>query len=558
MIITSKPNYRKKITYIIVLIVATIASMITITHLFRASAAVAGWNAGRIISDSVFTNKNTMTVTEIQSFLNSKVPICNTNGEEWGRIRYNQSKFTCLKDYVENGRSAAQIIYDAAQTYSINPQVILVLLQKEQSLVTDTWPANVQYRSATGYGCPDTAACDSQYYGLTNQITWAAKMFRAIMNDSPTWYTPYNLGVNYIRYSPNAACGGSLVNIENRATKALYNYTPYQPNQAALNAGWGSAACGAYGNRNFYLYLTNWFNNSSIAIPPTVYIPDGVYTLSNQASTKNMDVLSASTANGASVGIYTKNNTAAQRWIIRQQPDGYYSLTNVNSGKVLDVTGGSRNTGVKLQTYTDNSTCAQRWSFVSDNSNVSLLNKCTQLAVDVTNGNTTNSTKLQTYIYNGTNAQRWDLSSFEPQVVANGIYTIALSKSGLALDITGGNYSNGTRIQIYDKNNTKAQQWQITRQPDGFYTIYNPTSGKSLDVADARVTRGTAIQLYAKNFTCAQKWSITGSDNVYSIQPSCSTKYALDVADGNINTSGNRVQLYTRNLSNAQLWLFHQ
>ena len=99
MIITSKPNYRKKITYIIVLIVATIASMITITHLFRASAAVAGWNAGRIISDSVFTNKNTMTVTEIQSFLNSKVPICNTNGEEWGRIRYNQSKFTCLKDY---------------------------------------------------------------------------------------------------------------------------------------------------------------------------------------------------------------------------------------------------------------------------------------------------------------------------------------------------------------------------------------------------------------------------------------------------------------------------
>ena len=378
------------------------------------------------------------------------------------------------------------------------------------------------------------------------------------MNDSPTWYTPYNLGVNYIRYSPNAACGGSLVNIENRATKALYNYTPYQPNQAALNAGWGSAACGAYGNRNFYLYLTNWFNNSSIAIPPTVYIPDGVYTLSNQASTKNMDVLSASTANGASVGIYTKNNTAAQRWIIRQQPDGYYSLTNVNSGKVLDVTGGSRNTGVKLQTYTNNSTCAQRWSFVSDNSNVSLLNKCTQLAVDVTNGNTTNSTKLQTYIYNGTNAQRWDLSSFEPQVVANGIYTIALSKSGLALDITGGNYSNGTRIQIYDKNNTKAQQWQITRQPDGFYTIYNPTSGKSLDVADARVTRGTAIQLYAKNFTCAQKWSITGSDNVYSIQPSCSTKYALDVADGNINTSGNRVQLYTRNLSNAQLWLFHQ
>lgn len=79
--------------------------------------------------------------------------------------------------YSEGGRSAAQIIYDAAQQHQINPQVLIVLLQKEQGLVTDTWPLNIQYRSATGYGCPDTAACDSQYYGLTNQLNWAAKMF---------------------------------------------------------------------------------------------------------------------------------------------------------------------------------------------------------------------------------------------------------------------------------------------------------------------------------------------------------------------------------------------
>ena len=243
------------------------------------SANVPGWNAGNIINDYVFTKNDTMSVNDIQSFLNSKVPNCDTNGSktseygggtraQWGQANYGQSTFTCLKNYSQNGKSAAQIIYDTAQRYKINPQVLIVLLQKEQGLVTDEWPLNIQYRSATGYGCPDTAPCDSQYYGLTNQLDWAGKMFRAIIDDSPTWYTPYNLGTNFIRYSPTASCGGSNVNIQNRATQALYNYTPYQPNQGALNAGWGTASCGAYGNRNFYLYFTSWFGSTQTPAPP--------------------------------------------------------------------------------------------------------------------------------------------------------------------------------------------------------------------------------------------------------------------------------------------------
>lgn len=275
-------HLRLLIVGVVVSLLVVVATATTV-HLLRANAAVVGWNAGNIIDDAVFTNKNSMSVADIQNFLNSKVPTCNNAGEQWGRDKYNQTSFTCLKDYIENGKSSAQIIYDAAQSYSINPQVILVLLQKEQALVTDDWPANVQYRSATGYGCPDTAACDSTYYGLTNQINWAAKMFRAIMNNSSTWYTPYNLGINYISYNPNAACGGSNVTIENRATQALYNYTPYQPNQAALDAGWGTASCGAYGNRNFYLYFTNWFGSTkgpdyAGTITSTTVYTDSAYT----------------------------------------------------------------------------------------------------------------------------------------------------------------------------------------------------------------------------------------------------------------------------------------
>lgn len=266
-------NTRQAILYIVAALLASIAVISAPFLTATARASVQGWNAGNIISDNVFTNKDALSVAEIQTFLNSKVPVCDTWGtqssefgggtrRQWAEARGHSPPYTCLKDYSQNGKSSAQLIHDAAQKYSINPQVLIVLLQKEQGLVTDAWPVTTQYRSATGYGCPDTAPCDSQYYGLANQLEWAAKMFRAIMNASPTWYTPYVVGNNYIRYSPTESCGGTTVRIQNRATQALYNYTPYQPNQAALNAGWGTAHCGAYGNRNFYLYFTNWFGTT--------------------------------------------------------------------------------------------------------------------------------------------------------------------------------------------------------------------------------------------------------------------------------------------------------
>jgi hypothetical protein len=227
----------------IFIVVATVAT-VNYVH----ATPVIGFEPGRIIDDAVFTNKSSMSAGDIQTFINAKGVNC-TDGEA-----------PCLKNYSEGGRSAAQIIYDTAQQYNINPQALIVTLQKEVGLVTANQPGAWRYRTAMGYGCPDTAACDSQYYGFTNQMRWAATMYHAIMTDNPNWYTPYNLGNNNIKWNPESSCGTSVVYIENRATKALYNYTPYRPNQAALDAGYGLGdSCSSYGNRNFFLYFRDWF-----------------------------------------------------------------------------------------------------------------------------------------------------------------------------------------------------------------------------------------------------------------------------------------------------------
>jgi hypothetical protein len=229
------------------------------------AADISKFNPGNIISDAVMSNKKAMSVQQIQTFLNSKNACNNTNTHMatwYPSFSYNikDGKFVCMAKDSFNGQSAAQIIWQTAQDYSINPQVLIVLLEKEQGLVSDTWPNNVQYRTATGFGCPDTAPCDSQYYGLKNQLRQAANLFRNVLNGG---WSNYPVGKTYVQYNPNADCGGSIINIQNRSTSALYRYTPYQPNQSALNAGYGLGnSCGAYGNRNFWMLFTDWFGST--------------------------------------------------------------------------------------------------------------------------------------------------------------------------------------------------------------------------------------------------------------------------------------------------------
>lgn len=241
------------------------------------AASLSGFRAGNIMSDAVMGNYNSMSVQEIQNFLSSKNPCNNSDYSQYQRLSANRpdltwhwanGHFVCLSEErfgdgttIGSGQTAAEIIYQAAQDYHINPQVLIVLLQKETGLITDTYPNSGDYRKATGYGCPDTAACDSKYYGFKNQVRNAAKLFREVLDGG---WSNYAAGkTHYVQYNPNAGCGGTNVYIENRATSALYRYTPYQPNASALNAGYGTGdSCGAYGNRNFYLYFTDWFGST--------------------------------------------------------------------------------------------------------------------------------------------------------------------------------------------------------------------------------------------------------------------------------------------------------
>jgi hypothetical protein len=292
---------RRVLTTGLTFILLMVGSLVLFTQGKADALSGSDFNPAHIMGDDIFFAPNTMNTGDIQNFFNAKVPVCDTNGTQiysgsQTRAQYGTSKgvpppYTCLKDHSQSfnsvnadaycgfigggQKSAADIVFNVAQACGISPKVLIVLLQKEQSLVTDAWPWPIQYRSATGYGCPDTAACDSQYYGFFNQVYNAARQFKRY-TIQPQNFNYAVSRTSFVSYQANSpGCGGTNITMQTRATAALYNYTPYQPNAAALGNLYGTGdGCSAYGNRNFWRMFNDWFG-------PT--IGDG-YTLARNTS----------------------------------------------------------------------------------------------------------------------------------------------------------------------------------------------------------------------------------------------------------------------------------
>ena len=526
------------------------------------AANLADFDPGYIISDYQMGNYDSMSESQIQNFLKSKN---SCNDRDLGKYTYGNKvgyfsestpytwhvkdgHFVCMADESFNGESAAHIIWQAAQDFRINPKVLIVVLQKEQGLVTDTFPNSIQYRSAMGYGCPDTAPCSPEYAGFRNQVRNAAEMFREVLDGG---WSNYPVGENYIKYSPT--CNGSWVNVRNKATSALYRYTPYQPNRAVLNGG--SDGCSAYGNANFYRYFEDWFGGIKDT-QKSAGVTEGVYYIRAVAAKSMMlDVKGGNAANGTNIQLYSANNTDAQKWkITYNSVTDDYNIINVATQKALDVDAAGISNGTNIQLWEPNGTCAQRWKIVETGGvGVKIISACSSKVMDISNGNMMDGNNIKIWEYNKTDAQKWELMPTD--IVEDGLYEISSSIDGnKEIDIHGGSYGaeDGTNIQIWNKNNTAAQRWYVERDKNGYYTVKNLQSGKVLDVQAAGTKNQTNVQAWEPNGTCAQKWRILKSNNGYVFISNCSYK-VVDLAKADTNR-GSNIQIYEANNTKAQQW----
>ena len=263
-----------------------------------ASFDPASFDPGLIISDYNFFNPDALTADEIQDVLEQRscrpsdgVP-CLWEYRETTTSQPAAGDGHCLPYSGSAHEPASRIIAKIAAACTISPKVLLVLLQKEQSLLTR--PSASGYLRATGYGCPDTADCDAQYFGFFNQVYNAAWQFRQYTQEPDR---TYRIGTVDVGFNPAAECGVSAVAIANQATANLYNYTPYQPNPAAIeNAGSEGDACSTYGNLNFWLFYNDWFEDS--VTEPFSFLFDDCLNFAGGQSCRPTSLVPAVTAAG--------------------------------------------------------------------------------------------------------------------------------------------------------------------------------------------------------------------------------------------------------------------
>jgi hypothetical protein len=290
----------KKI-YAVILFLAVLGCAFTLQ---QHTVSAATFNNGDIIDNTVFDNNNSMSAAQINNFLDNFPNSCISPNSGFQSIDPNGYSPSAGFSYG-NFTTAGQVLYDAAQAYNINPQVLLATLQKEEGLVRGDGPYGcgaVAMASAVGYGCPDggtsysysnvnlyerngvmvsnvgsTCVNTSAKVGFTQQLiraAWFLKFGEQRSQGNISWAEihgnwnnsddpqscyggPMTQGTFKIcpggpstYYDGYDTIDGTSVHLQNGATAALYWYTPHFS-----------------GNKSFFNLFTSWFGSTSYPEP---------------------------------------------------------------------------------------------------------------------------------------------------------------------------------------------------------------------------------------------------------------------------------------------------
>lgn len=258
-----------------IVLAALVFGLVPSVHSVSAQSFDPSFDPNKLIDDAVFSDTQTFGgPAGIQKFLDSKNSVLANTAPEF-LTKLKEPQVAMLKMVLDDPqpnlprlRTAAELIWDASKQSGINPQVLLVTLQKEQGLITTRQndPVDRLQRAldfSFGFGCPDSGGCSSLfpgfYFQLFGNLDSSGNRYLGAARSLMAWFnTPEGRGptlngktarVGDVIELQNTLGGydGVLerqtIMLQNRATAALYRYTPHVFN----------------GNYNFQKYFTAWF-----------------------------------------------------------------------------------------------------------------------------------------------------------------------------------------------------------------------------------------------------------------------------------------------------------
>jgi hypothetical protein len=175
-----------------------------------------------------------------------------------------------------------------------------------------------------------------------------------------------------------------------------------------------------------------WINCGNITTPPpppnsNTIVSGAVYKIEAKHSGKSLDVLNASTTNGANVQQYGYGGGNNQKWKAESIAGGYWKFTNMNGGKCLEVSAYSNADGGNIQQWDYVGHNYQQWKVESlGDGSFKVTNRGSGKVLDVAGISTTNGANVHQWTFLNGNNQKWLFSRVDGARETN---TIALEST---------------------------------------------------------------------------------------------------------------------------------
>lgn len=282
-------------------------------------------------------------------------------------------------------------------------------------------------------------------------------------------------------------------------------------------------------------------------------VPDGEYYLTPTLKTSSsVEIANGSSANGATPVLHSYNNSRGQRFRFIHHKSGGFVIVNVSSGKALEVAGGVGKGGAVIQQNTRNDSNAQRWVLREAGDGYYIQTVLGNFVMEVVNKSTADGTPIRLGDPNGGKAQTFLLPASDVAAPSGTLNIVSALDSTKVVGVANNSTKFGARLQLQTSTGDLSQQFRFSQVGNGMYRIRNVRSGAYVGVANGSYLNGSAIQLQDKKDTLSQYWQLRKGDGGKILLISSANK-AIDIPGGT-SASGTGLQIYSENDSQAQQW----
>lgn len=251
----------------------------------------------------------------------------------------------------------------------------------------------------------------------------------------------------------------------------------------------------------------------------TLNYEDGFYTITQLGTNQALDVYKESAEQGTNVEIWHSKNNSAQQWAISNNGDQGYRLQARCSGFSLDINTGVLSKGENIQQWAGNETGAQRWLFIPYQPEqdieegryvlVSTINENYELDVPGDTSDVANNTGMR--IWNDSDCLS-KYNAFDITALGNGYYTLTNTESGKVL-AAADDTMNKSQIILRAPEGKATEEWAITGDGENGYTLCVRHSGLAMDITNSEMTDGTKVIQYRHKRSENQIWKLVKAEH---------------------------------------------